>query len=284
MQEWQSPERIAGLRPNRRLASAGLTRRDEFELLGPIRRGTVVPVAGEAANRQEAMEHIRLNSVPGTRIDVRRSARARRLSLRVSNLDGRVTLTMPAGVNLRTAREFAERKAKWIASAVERRPCPMLVDVGVEIPVEGEARMVVAGAEATARLADGVVKAPAGIAGPAVMALLKELARERLASAAQRYSRAVGRDFRKLALKDTRSRWGSCSAEGNLMFSWRLILAPPSVLDYVAAHEVTHLRHMDHSRAFWSMVRAICPACQASRDWLRREGAGLHRYQFSAGD
>ena len=191
---------------------------------------------------------------------------------------------MPAGMNLRAARDFAEKKAEWIASAVERRPCPMLVDVGVEIPVEGEMHMVVAGADATARLADGAIEAPAGFAAPAVMALLKELARERLVSAAKRHSRAVGRDFRRLTLKDTRSRWGSCSEKGNLMFSWRLVLAPPSVLDYVAAHEVTHLRHMDHSRAFWDMVRAICPECQASRDWLRREGAGLHRYRFSPGD
>ena len=68
------------------------------------------------------------------------------------------------------------------------------------------------------------------------------------------------------------------------MFSWRLIMAPPRVLDYVAAHEVAHLRHMDHSSAFWSMVRKVCPGYQASRNWLRREGAGLHRYRFSPGD
>ncbi len=233
---------------------------------------------------KKQMGYFGLESVPGTQIDVRRSVRARRLSLRVSNLDGRVTLTMPAGMNLRAAREFAEEKAKWIASAVARLPCPTLVDVGVEIPVEGEMRMIVAGAEATAKLADGAIKVPADSAAPAAKALLQELAHERLTSAAQRYSRAIGRDFRRLTLKDTRSRWGSCSEKGNLMFSWRLILAPPSVLDYVAAHEVTHLRHMDHSRAFWNMVRAVCPEYQTSRNWLRREGAGLHRYRFSPDD
>ena len=230
------------------------------------------------------MGYMRLDSAPDISINVRRSARAGRLSLRVSNLDGRVTLTVPAGMSLRTARDFAEKKAGWITSVVERQPCSMLVEVGVEIPVEGEMRMVVVGAEATARLADGAIEAPAGFAAPAVMALLKELARERLAAAAQRYSSAVGRDFRRLTLKDTRSRWGSCSAEGNLMFSWRLILAPPSVLDYVAAHEVAHLRHMDHSHAFWNVVRNVCPDYQAPRNWLRREGAALHRYRFSSGD
>ena len=193
------------------------------------------------------MGYMRLDSAPDISINVRRSARAGRLSLRVSNLDGRVTLTVPAGMSLRTARDFAEKKAGWITSVVERQPCSMLVEVGVEIPVEGEMRMVVVGAEATARLADGAIEAPAGFAAPAVMALLKELARERLAAAAQRYSSAVGRD-------------------------------------YVAAHEVAHLRHMDHSHAFWNVVRNVCPDYQAPRNWLRREGAALHRYRFSSGD
>ena len=230
------------------------------------------------------MGYMRLDSAPDISINVRRSARARRLSLRVSSLDGRVTLTVPAGTSLRSARDFAEKKANWIASVVEGRPCPILVDVGVEFPVEGESHMVVAGAGSTARLAHGRIEAPADSAASAVMALLKELARERLAIAAQRHSRAVDSEFRRLTLKDTRSRWGSCSAEGNLMFSWRLILAPPSVLDYVAAHEVAHLRHMDHSRAFWNVVRNLCPEYQSPRDWLRREGAGLHRYRFRPGD
>ena len=233
---------------------------------------------------QRVMGCMNLDSLPDVRIDVRRSARARRLSLRVSNLDGRVTLTMPASMSLSVAQDFAEKKAKWIARAVERRPCPMQVDVGAEIPVEGKPHLIVGASESTARLAGGAIEAPEGVAAPAVMALLKELARERLVAEAERYSRAVGREFRRLTLKDTRSRWGSCSAEGNLMFSWRLIMAPPSVLEYVAAHEVAHLRHMDHSSAFWSMVRKVCPEYQASRNWLRREGAGLHRYRFSPGD
>ena len=230
------------------------------------------------------MGHMKLGSAPDISINVRRSSRARRLSLRVSNLDGRVTLTVPAGMSLRTAQDFAEKKANWIASVVERRPSPILVDVGVEIPVEGVPHMVVAGAESTAKLADGRIEAPASSAAPAVMALLKELARVRLATSARRHSSAVGREFQQLTLKDTRSRWGSCSAEGNLMFSWRLILAPPGVLDYVVAHEVAHLRHMDHSRAFWNVVRKVCPEYQAPRNWLRQEGAGLHRFRFRPGD
>jgi predicted metal-dependent hydrolase len=90
----------------------------------------------------------------------------------------------------------------------------------------------------------------------------------------------LGRRFSRLSLRDTRSRWGSCSSRGGLSYSWRLILAPPDVLDYVAAHEVAHLAEMNHSPAFWALVARLCPGYQAPRGWLRREGAGLHRYRF----
>ena len=108
--------------------------------------------------------------------------------------DGRVTLTMPASMSLSVAQDFAEKKAKWIARVVESRPCPMQVDVGAEIPVEGKPHLIVGGPEPTARIADGAIEAPEGAVAPAVTALLKELARERLVASAERYSRAVGRD------------------------------------------------------------------------------------------
>ncbi|GFE63244.1 hypothetical protein KIN_03180 [Litoreibacter roseus] len=112
------------------------------------------------------------------------------------------------------------------------------------------------------------------------MALLKVTARDRLASASQKHAETLGRPFHKITLRDTRSRWGSCTSQGNLMYSWRLILAPPEVLDYVAAHEVAHLAHMDHSQRFWTAVGGLCPGYQTPRAWLRRNGATLHRYQF----
>lgn len=121
---------------------------------------------------------------------------------------------------------------------------------------------------------------PGRPAGPAVLAALKCLARDRLAEASDRHATAIGRKVGRITLRDTRSRWGSCTSEGNLMYSWRLILAPPEVLDYVAAHEVAHLVHMDHSRAFWAQVERLMPGHKSARDWLRREGTGLHRWRF----
>ncbi|MEL7205889.1 MAG: SprT family zinc-dependent metalloprotease, partial [Pseudomonadota bacterium] len=116
--------------------------------------------------------------------------------------------------------------------------------------------------------------------GTRVATWLKLLARDRLIEASDRYAAELGRPYTRLSLRDTRSRWGSCSAQGRLMYSWRLILAPPEALDYVAAHEVAHLQEMNHSPAFWSIVADLCPDYETQRLWLRHEGTSLHRYRF----
>ena len=120
---------------------------------------------------------------------------------------------------------------------------------------------------------------------PGLTAFLRLLARQRLQAASDRHAAALGRSFTRLTLRDTRSRWGSCTADGGLMYSWRLILAPAEVLDYVAAHEVAHLAEMNHSPAFWATVARLMPGYAPHRAWLKRHGADLHRYDFgSAGD
>jgi predicted metal-dependent hydrolase len=83
---------------------------------------------------------------------------------------------------------------------------------------------------------------------------------------------------KRIVLRDTASRWGSCSSTGRLNFSWRLILAPPFVLDYLAAHEVTHIVHMNHSPLFWKLTRRLFPETDRAEAWLKANGAGLHRF------
>jgi len=90
----------------------------------------------------------------------------------------------------------------------------------------------------------------------------------------------LGRGYQRLSLRDTRSRWGSCTADAGLMYSWRLIMAPPDVLRYVAAHEVAHLQEMNHSPAFWALVQQLYGDYRTPRGWLRQHGAGLHSYRF----
>ena len=101
-----------------------------------------------------------------------------------------------------------------------------------------------------------------------------------LAEAADRHSAALGRPHAGIVLRDTRSRWGSCTSEGNLMFSWRLIMAPPRILQYVAAHEVAHLAEMNHSPDFWAVVERLFPDYGVCRRWLRENGDHLHRVRF----
>lgn len=117
-------------------------------------------------------------------------------------------------------------------------------------------------------------------AGIRVRAFLREAARAALVPASRNYADLLGREIGRITLRDTRSRWGSCSSTGDLMYSWRLIMAPAGVLDYVAAHEVAHLAEMNHSARFWSVVERLRPDYQSARDWLKRHGAGLHRYDF----
>ncbi|SEW02198.1 hypothetical protein SAMN05444851_0924 [Aliiroseovarius sediminilitoris] len=235
------------------------------------------------ASRLTEAEHIDLAGTPDVTVLLRPSVRARRLSLRVSKLDGRVTLTVPHGASRHEAVRFVSERADWIrkhlADAMpEKRPA-----LGSTLPFLGQSHQITEAPIRAARVRDGKFILPPGDARKTAVrleALLKREARDRLAKASDHYADMVGRNFGRLTLRDTRSRWGSCSSTGNLMYSWRLVMAPEAVLDYVAAHEVAHLVHMDHSAAFWAQVEAICPAYQTPRQWLRNHGAGLHRYRF----
>lgn len=231
----------------------------------------------------DVIDSITLDRAPEIDILLRRNARARRLSLRVSALDGRVTLTMPPRTHPKDAARFANDHCDWITAALAKQPVEVVVGLGAELPVSGQSFEIVAGAGRSARFHAGRIEAPTGREGPAVQALLKALARRRLQEACDHHAARLNKSVSKITLRDTRSRWGSCSSEGNLMFSWRLILAPSEVLDYVAAHEVAHLSEMNHSPAFWKTVERLMPNYREPRLWLRRHGSMLHRFKFERG-
>lgn len=221
-----------------------------------------------------------LPGAPPVALVMRRSARAKRISLRISQLDGRVTLTLPKGVPDAEALEFALSKEHWIRGHLAARPEEAVMSLGQTLPIEGRDRRIVSVTGRRVILHDDQVAVPSGREPVRLQSWLRVLARDRLAMASDHYSAALGMDYTRITLRDTRSRWGSCSSDGALMYSWRLILAPPEVLRYVAAHEVAHLAEMNHSPDFWAVVTRLYGPYATPRKWLHDNGAGLHRYRF----
>lgn len=219
---------------------------------------------------------------PPVEITLRRSARARRFSLRVSRLDGRVTLSLPLRAREAEAMAFAREQEGWIRRTLAAMPQQAGVGIGTALPVEGRMLTLVPQTGRGVRIAGDwlLVGGDPATAGARVGAFLKALARERLVAASDRYAALVGRQVTQVSLRDTRSRWGSCAHDGKLMYSWRLVMAPPTVLDYVAAHEVAHMIQMNHSPAYWAVVERLYPGWQVQRKWLHTHGQSLHAFRF----
>ncbi|WP_425041248.1 M48 family metallopeptidase [Primorskyibacter sp. S187A] len=230
------------------------------------------------------MGHLTLSGNPPISIALRRSARARRMTLRISGLDGRITLTLPRGINEREAQAFAAEKEAWLRKHLAKQSAPQRIAQGTSIPIEGRPRKLVAGQGKRITLSDDALTLPLddGRGGPRLRAWIKAQARQRLANASDHYAAKLGRDYSRITMRDTRSRWGSCSSQRALNYSWRLYMAPPDVLDYVAAHEVAHLAEMNHSPAFWAVVERLYGPHAAQRSWLRTHGNALHTYIFDA--
>ena len=226
-------------------------------------------------------QHV-LPGKPHNSLVLRRSARARKISLRVSRLDGRVTLTLPKTLHEAEALDFAREKETWLRHHLAERPEQVSIGIGAQIPYLGSKRQIVTGQGRSVRLEQDLLEVPGREEQVAarLAAFFKHSARGHLAEACDHYATELGRKYTKLTLRDTRSRWGSCSSQGALMFSWRLVMAPRPVLDYVAAHEVAHLVEMNHSSAFWNVVQDLYGNPAGPREWLRDHGEQLHRYRF----
>lgn len=221
---------------------------------------------------------------PEITVTLRRNPRARRMTLRVSRIDGGVTLTVPRGVSEREAMAFAAEKQDWVRGHLSQREDRVLVGPGIALSVAGQPVQIAQGQGARLTVRGDVISLPEPLdkGRKHLETWLKQQARAELGRASDHYAGLLGRPYTRLTLRDTRSRWGSCSSAGALMYSWRLILAPTFVLRYVAAHEVAHLQEMNHSDAFWDVVHRLYGPHRAARAWLRSEGPKLHRYRFEA--
>jgi hypothetical protein len=218
-------------------------------------------------------------------IQLRRHAQARRYTLRVQAASRTVVLTMPLRGSVKEARAFAERSGGWIAARLKRLPQAIPFADGLELPLRGVPhRIAHRAARGTVWIEADGVQPVLCVAGDAehlarrVRDFLKREAKRDLEIASRRYASALGVAVKRVSVRDQTSRWGSCTAAGVLSYSWRLILAPPYVLDYLAAHEVAHLVEMNHSRRFWRVVARIYPDWQRAKAWLNTHGTALHRY------
>lgn len=211
----------------------------------------------------------------------RRNPRARRIILRIDQETDGAVLTLPQRASEDEALALARDKADWLLDRLSQLPPRIHFHDGTVIPLLGMDYTI----RHRAELRRGVIKSGGEIwvsgreehLARRVGDWLRREARETISPVAERMSVAVGRKIKRVSVRDTKSRWGSCSVSGNLSFSWRLILTPQWVLDYVVAHEVSHLVHMNHGPAFWRTVEGFEVDANGARHWLNQQSTRLHR-------
>lgn len=237
--------------------------------------------------RQPAQHADRMNDLPSD-LKIIRNPRARRLRLRLDRRHGFPVLTLPQGVPERTGLAFVEEHLDWIRDRQAERPEPIPFLPGTRIPF-GDRELLIT------RTADGRgttrLKGDCLLVGGAeahcnrrVTDWLKLKARERLKQRSVLHAASIGETVQRVRVADQSSRWGSCSGRGVLSFNWRLILAPDHVLDYVAAHEVAHLREMNHGPRFHALLATLLDDPRAGDRWLVSNGQKLRRYGMPATD
>lgn len=225
--------------------------------------------------------------MPESTYAVRRSARSRRIRIRVDP-DGRVEVVAPVRAAEREIRAFLTAQAPWVERVRARQlarseaSSALGLRAADRVRIYGEPLAVRRGAAPgrSARRAGPAIEAPAEEPEKAVGRLLRREARRVLEERVSFHAGRLGLRPGPLSVRDPRTRWGSCSSAGALSFSWRLVLAPPPVLDYVIVHELCHLRHHDHSPRFWAAVAAADPGWRRAAGWLRMHGSELHRSPF----
>jgi predicted metal-dependent hydrolase len=224
-------------------------------------------------------------------VRLRRHRQARRYTLRIDASSREVVLTMPPRGSVREAREFAQKHGGWIAARLKRLPEAAPFAHGSDVPLRGVSHRIVhrrgeRGTVWTENSSGGdrllcVAGEPAHV-NRRINDFLKREAVRDLEAASRRYAGELGVAIKRVSVRDQSSRWGSCSNSGVLSFSWRLVLAPSFVLDYLAAHEVCHLVELNHSPRFWRLVKRLYPHCDRAKTWLDVHGTDLHRYGLPA--
>lgn len=223
---------------------------------------------------------LRAGEVP---VRVRMSPRARRLALRIDAQAEAVELVLPRRTSARRAMAFIEENRNWLDKRITALPPRTPIADGATVPILDQPyrirRVDLSRDRQHTWIADGeiyVAASPEQLSRR-LIEFLKEMARGEFHRRADALAARIGRKVGRISVRDTTTRWGSCSANGNLAFSWRLIMAPDAVLEYVVAHEVAHLAEMNHGKRFWKLVEKLAPGVDGQRHWLNRHRARLLR-------
>lgn len=218
-------------------------------------------------------------------LNLRISQRAKRMALRLDSKSGQVFLVIPPRASLRKALEFAREHRDWILRQASTVESPPQLKDGSVLPVLGAERIIRIHFDETVKrtaitLIDDAINVTTNKEDPTgrIVRYLKNLARSEITRRAKEKAALIGRVPGDIQIRDTSSRWGSCSEEGNLSFSWRLILAPPESLDYVIAHEIAHLVHMNHGAKFWALCEELSNDFKGGHTWMKTHGHSLMRY------
>ena len=235
------------------------------------------------------VERWTLLEIDGRTVDVKivENPRTSRLTLRLvpaANTQESLKGTVPPGTPDHEGDRFLAKNKGWAAARLARLPEVVRIEDGATIPLRGEPHRIVhsgigRGVVSVGMEEDGQVIRVFGdpkFLPRKVADFLKRQAKQDLTRAVNIHAASLGVKPKSITMRDTTSRWGSCSSTGALNFSWRIVLAPPAVLNYLAAHEVAHLREMNHSARFWTLVEDICPDMEAQKAWLRAHGSKLH--------
>lgn len=218
------------------------------------------------------------------------NSRTSRLTLRIvpaSKTGESLRVTVPPGTSDVEIDAFLARNAAWAEARLSRLPNVVKIEEGAVIPLRGVDHTICHSGRARGVVATGMeehgpvirVHGDKAFTPRKIVDFLKRQARMDLTAAVELHAKHLGVTPKSITLRDTTSRWGSCSTAGALNFSWRIVLAPPDVLDYLAAHEVAHLVEMNHSDRFWAQVKKTCPGYETPKAWLRHNGAALHAIQ-----
>lgn len=218
-------------------------------------------------------------------VKLRRDKRAKRMALRLDPANRCVHFVLPSRASSVKAQAFIDSHRQWVMDRIEELPKFTALEHGAIVPILGrDVEIVVVHSDKRKsthiELQDRVLYVETNLEDyePRIKRFLKKVAREYLTDILEEKTKRLDKKVEKIQIRDTKSRWGSCSHEGHISLSWRLIFAPVEAMDYVVAHEAAHLVYMDHSKKFWTLCEDLSLSYKEGKSWMREQGYTLHSF------